>query len=234
MNCNCGKPATALAVFVLDDEGRTDYWPICRAGMLELNERRGVDPQALRPGVQPLRACGKELAVPSTPCRIWAGPINNKGYGVHSIGGHHWYAHRYAWTEANGPIPPGMLVCHRCDTPACYEITHLFLGTQSDNMKDAWIKGRGVVPCVRFGEDSPVSKLSASQVAEIRSAAASGIGQRAIAKRFGICQANVSRIVRHSTWKTISEIVPWHAGPGYIADREEMFAVRGVQAGMMR
>ena len=31
MICACGKPATALALFVLDDEGRTDYLPVCTA-----------------------------------------------------------------------------------------------------------------------------------------------------------------------------------------------------------
>jgi hypothetical protein len=52
------------------------------------------------------------------------------------------YAHRLAWEEANGPIPAGMYVCHTCDVPACVNVEHLFLGSQSDNMKDMAAKGR--------------------------------------------------------------------------------------------
>ena len=53
------------------------------------------------------------------------------------------YAHRWAWEQANGPIPDGMMVLHRCDNPACWNIDHLFLGTQADNMADMRAKKRG-------------------------------------------------------------------------------------------
>ncbi|MHB1172823.1 MAG: HNH endonuclease signature motif containing protein [Lacisediminihabitans sp.] len=52
------------------------------------------------------------------------------------------YVHRLAWQDANGPIPDGMLVCHRCDNPACYHLPHLFLGTYADNNRDMVAKGR--------------------------------------------------------------------------------------------
>lgn len=51
-------------------------------------------------------------------------------------------AHRSTWIAANGPVPSGMLICHRCDNPPCHELAHLFLGTQTDNMRDAADKGR--------------------------------------------------------------------------------------------
>lgn len=54
----------------------------------------------------------------------------------------HERAHRAAWVEASGPIPLGILVCHRCDNPPCCNPAHLFLGTQSDNIKDGYAKGR--------------------------------------------------------------------------------------------
>jgi hypothetical protein len=33
-------------------------------------------------------------------------------------------------------------VLHHCDVRDCYEITHLFTGTQADNIHDMWAKGR--------------------------------------------------------------------------------------------
>jgi hypothetical protein len=75
-------------------------------------------------------------------CIEWDMSLNEKGYGRVSVG-HGWRRiHRVAWEEANGPVPPGMLVLRRCDNPPCFNVDHLFLGTNDENMADRQAKGR--------------------------------------------------------------------------------------------
>jgi hypothetical protein len=80
-------------------------------------------------------------------CREWTGFRDGLGRGKFSFKGRPVKAHRMAYELAVGPIPPGLKVCHSCDNPPCCESTHLFLGTQADNVADMVRKGRQ-----RFGE----------------------------------------------------------------------------------
>lgn len=78
---------------------------------------------------------------PNSGCHLWLG--NGRKYGRVTLAGQGMYAHRLAWQFAHGPIPEGMMVLHRCDVGLCVNPDHLFLGTQTDNMRDMVSKGRG-------------------------------------------------------------------------------------------
>ena len=80
-----------------------------------------------------------------TGCVEYTGAKSN-GYGRVKRSGKLLLAHRYAWELERGRIPDGMFVCHTCDNPPCCNIDHLFIGTNSDNMKDAYNKNRIVIP----------------------------------------------------------------------------------------
>lgn len=127
----------------------------------------------------------------SGDCWLWTSAAT-RGYGVIGSNGSYEYAHRMSWVLHNGPIPEGLWVLHRCDTPLCVRPDHLFLGTQTDNMRDAAAKGR-----VR----NQSTKLTPDDVQIIRDRYAGGdVSQRELAAEFGVGQTQISRIIRLKRW----------------------------------
>lgn len=76
-------------------------------------------------------------------CWPWHGPRYSNGYGRYERRKRTTTASRASWLLYFGPIPDGVVVCHRCDNPICVNPAHLFLGTQIDNVHDMLRKGRG-------------------------------------------------------------------------------------------
>lgn len=97
----------------------------------------------------------------SDGCWLWVHDKTNDGYGYFPVmrdGARERRAHRVSWEMAFGPIPAGLVVCHRCDVRLCVRPDHLFLGTPRDNQNDAIEKGRIVRShCVRGHEFTPAN-----------------------------------------------------------------------------
>lgn len=151
-------------------------------------------------------------------CWIWKGAhageyaVFQEPFTNHQIRGS-----RFAWELENQPMEEHLFACHHCDNRGCVRPSHIFPGTQKQNMQDALTKGRmqncfdGVVRAHQAGtnrycrgEAMPNSKLSNESVIEMRRLHdEEGWGYKKLKKRFGVSAGLCKRIVKRITWTHI-------------------------------
>lgn len=131
-------------------------------------------------------------------CWIWTGALgSHRRYGSVGFQGRVWLAHRLAWRLHTGKDPGESCVCHRCDNGLCINPTHLFLGTQGDNVADMETKKRSRHP---RRADHGRAKLTEHDVTKIKKLSASGRSGRSIAKQFGVAAPTIYRILNGKGW----------------------------------
>ena len=199
---------TAAEDEVLRRRCESETWPAL-AAFLDKN-LRAVEHRAKLLGLVKKRGSAVErfwerVSKTTDGCWLWSGGHAggkrrpNWIYGVMMISGQQTLAHRFSYEIHIGKIPPGAMVCHKCDVPRCVRPDHLFLGSSKDNIADRQAKGRSA-----RGEAIGNSKLSAQEVVEIKMLVAANVGYTAIGRRFGVSHQAVRNIARKNTWSHVA------------------------------
>lgn len=136
---------------------------------------------------------------PNSGCQLWLGSTDILGYGQFKIGGKTIRAHRVAWAEKNGPIPDGLIICHKCDVPGCINVAHLFLGTKRDNAYDMIAKGR---KALLRGEQSSRAIVNEEIVLFIRITPRINASLR---EELGLSRSGICSIRRRRSWKHVAD-----------------------------
>lgn len=126
-------------------------------------------------------------------CWEWQGTRSPNGYGLFDHSG----AHRVAWELRHmKPIPPGMVVRHACNNPACVNPAHLAIGTPQDNSDDMVTADRQAK-----GSSNGRAKLTEDDVVLILRDQTSTNTE--LARRFGVSQVMISQIKRRKKWRHV-------------------------------
>lgn len=73
----------------------------------------------------------------ASPCWIWQGRVNAKGYAIHRSA----RVHRSIYVEFKGAIPDGLTLDHLCRVKNCVNPDHLEPVTAAENARRAWEAG---------------------------------------------------------------------------------------------
>lgn len=138
----------------------------------------------------------------TSTCWIWTAKKDKLGYGHFKLDGKMKLAHRVSYTLSKDN-PGDLCVLHKCDNPSCVNPDHLFLGTISDNNKDARDKGRHKFGfTVRASEENGNNKLMQADVDKIRELILEGKSNRYIAEIFSVHHSTISCIRTGKRWAT--------------------------------
>jgi hypothetical protein len=182
---------------------RSCYLAAPRRGDLASRFRSRVDHDGPVPAAHP------ELG----PCWLWTGTRVPEGYGQISVGGRKRPATHVALELDGRPVPLGQQACHRCDNPPCVRASHLFAGTNAENVADKVAKGRGASglrsgqytkpESVLRGEAHGRARLTEADVLAIRRLAADGLSTIAIAARYAdrVTDRAIDKVVKRETWR---------------------------------
>lgn len=138
---------------------------------------------------------------PRADCLIWSGTLSDKGYGRFWFAPNDGYSSKYrlahrmaAEIKLGRYLRDDEHACHECDVPACVNPSHIFIGTNLDNIADKMSKGRND------------RILTENQVFDIMRRLALGEPARPIARELGVHFVTISDIKCGRSWAHIAGV----------------------------
>ena len=141
----------------------------------------------------------KYIVEPNSGCWLWTAATLFHGYGAIRIDGQTKRAHRVSYELFNGPIPEGMHILHKCDTPCCVRPDHLKVGDHKENMHDMIAKGRDKHEGL-LGARNGSAKLTESSAMY---AYQSKKSVNELADELGVSDVAIRKVKRRHTWRHI-------------------------------
>lgn len=137
-----------------------------------------------------------------TRCREWLKSGNAEGRGMLMLNGKTYYVPRlaaYVWLGYN-LADKRRHVLHKCNNPRCLNFRHLYIGTQKENVRDAFKAGNRVN---RAGILNGRAELDSRSVLAIRELRILGWKLPAIARLFGVSTSTIHRVASGAGWKVV-------------------------------
>lgn len=139
-------------------------------------------------------------------CIEWQGARNRTGcYGLVRWNGKQYVSHRIAAFlvgKVKSPAAPrdmksDQFVLHTCNNKLCCNPAHLYVGTRSQNMLDAYADG---LKQPMRGTKHPGAKFTRNQIQEIRVLHLKGVIQSELARKFSTTSRTISRIINFNSY----------------------------------
>lgn len=127
------------------------------------------------------RSADRRVEVADNGCWLWQGSMSGNGYGLMKHRGKVEQAHRWSYERKHGPIPSGLDLDHKCQTPRCVNPDHLEPVNHFENIRR-----------------SARAKLDWDAVDQIRAATGS---HAQIAAAFGVAKPTVTAIRSGRAWR---------------------------------
>lgn len=148
---------------------------------------------------------------PTSGCHLWNGSTTRDGYGNFGwkFDDGSWLtvrAHRKSYEMNYGPIPEGLVICHKCNNPACVNPEHLYAGTQRQNIEDAIRAGTHVLAREGYnaGTRNGRARLTEDDVRKMRAEyAAGGTSFKKIGEKYGVRHYAARAAIIGETWSTV-------------------------------
>jgi len=134
-------------------------------------------------------------------CWNWNGMKDDRGYGIIKFAHNAWRTHRVSAHVSWGfDLNSSLKICHKCDNRSCINPSHLFEGTQADNVHDMYEKKRSNPV---HGEKVNTAKLTENDVRKIRILIENGGSVIQLAKSFGVARQTIWQICKRKIWKHV-------------------------------